>query len=122
MPSAEAVKVIHRALLGDAFAQAADLGAFVLDEDGRYVAMNDHACALSGYARSEIIGQSIGTFNPHLAEEYAAAVGARPRTGHTHIQQKDGRRIPVGYRVSATRLGAMPYLLVVCWEDEHDEP
>jgi PAS domain S-box-containing protein len=122
MPSAEAVKVIHRALLGDAFSQATDLGAFVLDEDGCYVAVNDYACTLSGYARSEIIGERIGTFNAHLAAEYGAALASPHRTGRTHIDRKDGRRVPVGYRVSATRLGAMPYLLVVCWEDEPDAP
>jgi PAS domain S-box-containing protein len=116
MPTGEAARAIQQALLGDAFASASELGAFVLDEDGRYIAVNEYACELSGYDRDEIVGREIGTFNPHLVEEYAAAIDERRgRGGETHLVRKDGKHVGVGYRTSSTRVSGIPFLLVVFW-------
>lgn len=106
---------IHQALLGDALECARGFGAFVLDEDGRYIAVNDAACELSGYTREEIVGREIGSFDAHLAEEYRSALTRPARTGRTWIERKDGTRVEVEYRTSETRVARMPYLLVICW-------
>lgn len=107
--------IIQQALLGDALEQAKGFGAFVLDDTGHYIAMNDAACALSGYARDEIVGLRIGAFNPHLAEEYAAGRSGAELSSRTWIKRKDGSRLELEYRVSETRVARMPYLLVICW-------
>jgi PAS domain S-box-containing protein len=114
----EANAMIQRVLLGDALESATDFGAFVLDEHGRYVAVNDRACELSGYTRDEIVGRTIGEFNPHLAREYAATIEDRRRGGFTFIVRKDGERIELAYRASPTRISAMPFLVVICWPAE----
>lgn len=113
--------IIHQALLGDAIDSAATLAAFVLDENGRYLAVNDAACALSGYERSEIVGATIGTFNPHLAQEHTRALARAGAGGRTWITTKDGSRVDVEYRTSETRVGRMPFLLVICWQPQPDE-
>jgi PAS domain S-box-containing protein len=107
--------VIQQALLGDALEQAKGFGAFVLDDRGRYIAVNDAACELSGYARDEIVGLRIGAFNPHLAAEYAAGRTGAQLAGQTWIARKDGTRLTLEYRASETRVARMPYLLVICW-------
>lgn len=111
----DAARAIQQALLGDAFEQATELGAFVLDEYGRYVAVNAHACELSGYDRDEIVGREIGTFNPHLAAEYAAALEQDRFEGETVFTRKDGTQIDVCFRTTRTRVSGLPFLLVVCW-------
>lgn len=111
----DATQAIHHALLGDAVGAATTLGALVLDESGRYVAVNDEACRLCGYARAEIVGSPIGSFNPHLAREYHDRVDAPGSGGTTFIERKDGRRIEIGFRASQTRIGALPFLVVVFW-------
>jgi PAS domain S-box-containing protein len=116
MVPSDAARVIHQALLGDAFERAAAIGAFVLDEHGRYVAVNEHACELSGYERDEIVGLEIGTFNPHLAAEYAAALEEGKLAGDTTLTRKDGTQVDVSFRASSTRVSGLPFLLVVCWE------
>ncbi len=110
----EASTMIQQVLLGDALASATDLGAFVLDEHGRYIAVNDLGCELSGYSRQEIVGRRVGEFNPHLARLHARAIEGR-LGGTTFIERKDGTRVDVAYRASSTRISAMPFLVVVCW-------
>jgi PAS domain S-box-containing protein len=113
--------MIQQALLGDAFEFARDFGAFVLDEHGRYIAVNDRACELSGFDRDEIVGRAIGSFNPHLARQYAEGLARRRLGGRTFIERKDGTRIDVCYRASETRVAKLPFLVVAFWPAELDE-
>ena len=112
----EARTKIQQVLLGDALEWATDLGAFVLDEQGRYLAVNDAACKLVGLSREEILGLEIGTFNPHLVAEYADVLDQGQVGGETFIVRSDGERVDLGYRVSTTRVGGMPFLVVICWQ------
>jgi PAS domain S-box-containing protein len=107
--------MIQQALLGDALEFARDFGAFVLDEHGRYIAVNDRACELSGFGRDEIVGRAIGSFNPHLARQYADGLANRRLGGRTFVERKDGTRIEVRYRASETRVSKLPFLVVVFW-------
>ena len=107
--------LIQQALLGDAVDSASGFGAFVLDEHGRYVAANDFACDLSGHAREEIVREDFGSSNAQLVRECAAALEQHRFTGTTFLTRKDGTNVPVGFRASETRVGAMPFLTVFCW-------
>ena len=111
----EARTKIQQVLLGDALEWATDLAAFVLDEDGRYIAVNDYACKLVGLSREEILGLEIGTFNPHLVDEYALVLEQGKIGGETFIVPHGGEPIDLAYRVSTTRVGGMPFLVVICW-------
>jgi PAS domain S-box-containing protein len=105
----EATDAIHRALLGDALAAASTLAAFVLEEDGRCVAVNDAACRLCGRSRQQLVGTPIGSFEPQLSELHR---GAR---GRAWLERREGGHANVEYSASATRIGAIPYVVVVCW-------
>ena len=107
--------LIQQALLGDALEFARDFGAFVLDEHGRYLTMNDRACELSGFDRDELVGREIGSFNPHLARQYAEGLASRRLGGRTFVERKDGTRVEVCYRASETRVSKLPFLVVVFW-------
>jgi PAS domain S-box-containing protein len=111
----EARSHIQQVLFGDALEWATDFGAFVLDEHGRYLAVNDYACKLVGLSREELLGLEIGSFNPHVVEEYTAVLEQGRRGGQTHIVSEDGERVDVAYRVSTTKVGGMPFLVVICW-------
>ncbi len=111
----EARTHIQQVLLGDALEWATDLGAFVLDESGRYIAVNDCACKLVGTTREEALGLEIGTFNAHLAAEYARVLEEGRLEGRTYVERSDGSRLDVAYRVSRTKVGGMPFLVVLFW-------
>jgi PAS domain S-box-containing protein len=111
-------EILQQVLLGDALEFARDFGVFVLDEHGRYLTMNDCACALAGYDRDEVVGREIGSFNPHLAREYAEGLAKRRLGGRTFIERKDGTRVEVRYRASETRVSKLPFLVVVFWPIE----
>lgn len=51
---ADALSLVHETLLGEAFSKSSML-AFAADDDMRYVAVNDAACKLLGYSRSEML-------------------------------------------------------------------
>jgi PAS domain S-box-containing protein len=114
-------ELLQQVLLGDALEFARDFGVFVLDEHGRYLTMNDCACALSGYSRDEVVGREIGTFNPHLAREYASGLAKRRLGGRTFVERKDGSRVEVCYRASETLVSKLPFLVVVFWPAEPGE-
>jgi PAS domain S-box-containing protein len=108
-------ELLRQALLGDALEFARDFGVFVLDEHGRYLTVNDCACELSGFDRDEIVGREIGSFNPHLARQYAEGLASRRLGGRTFVERKDGTRIDVCYRASETLVSKLPFLVVVFW-------
>lgn len=106
---------IQQVLLGDALEWASELAAFVLDESGRYIAVNDAGCELAGLPREEILGAAVGAFHPHLVAEFSAVMSEGRRGGETHLERADGTRVEFGYRVSGTKVGGLPYFVVVCW-------
>src|SRR5581483_2630523 len=101
--------LVQQLLLGDALEFAADLAAFVLDEHGRYIAVNDFVCQLTGYTREELLGLEIGTLNPHLAVAYAE----RRMSGTTAVRSRTGERVQLRYRASDTKVGGMSFIVVV---------
>jgi PAS domain S-box-containing protein len=113
--SIDAQSRIQHVLLGDALESATELAAFVLDEHGRYIAVNDLASELAGYARDEIVGVEIGSFNPHLAAEYADVMRSGRRGGTTFLVRRNGERVDIAYRVSRTTVTGLPFLVVLCW-------
>jgi two-component system sensor kinase FixL len=78
-----------------AYFTASPIALFVCDSGGQYLEVNGAACALTGYAREELVGMSIADI---LAGEGAGEVGERLvgllalGSGHNEIriQRKDG--------------------------------
>ncbi len=79
-------------LAPDAFFQA--------DLEGRYVAVNQAACRLVGYAREELIGKTIADLirpedRARLADDKAAMQRGTGRTGEWTLRRKDGSEVAV---------------------------
>ena len=49
----EVLRVVHGTLFGDAVLSAS-VAALVADDAGAYIAANDEACELTGYAREQL--------------------------------------------------------------------
>lgn len=100
----------------------------LLDLRGRFVEVNDAACALLGWAREELVGlDSVGLVDPTDPGEVRRYL-SRLREGtlvsagyETSCLRKDGTRLPVHVEVTAVRNDAgEPYELVAVGTDLTD--
>lgn len=99
--SAVSNALVQSTLLGELL-EHAHVGALAFDS-GRYVAANQYACELTGYARSELIGRSV------------SELGGRPEGDVTSLRRKDGAEIAVTYRAVASHLAGMSVTLGLFW-------
>jgi PAS domain S-box-containing protein len=110
---------ILNTLLGDG-AENVELGVFIYDDDGKYVAVNAHACELLGYPREELLTHHVGDFTPEGAvpdrfEEMNRREGVRV------VRRKDGSEVAVAYVVAPTRVSTFAFHLAVVWELDADD-
>jgi len=90
--------------------QAGD-GFFLSDAEGRFVDVNDRACEMLGYERSELLSMSVGDITPDQggADRYRKGfsqleVGV-PTTIEDVCRRKDGKTLPVELRAGLLELG-----------------
>ncbi|HEV2902571.1 MAG TPA: PAS domain S-box protein [Gaiellaceae bacterium] len=110
--------LVQETLLGEAL-EHAPVGAIVLDEEGRYLAVNRRACELAGYTREELLdgGAKAIAFEPQLLPDTVAHMaGGYLRPGVTRLKRKDGTPVTCEYQLGATRSGGLPFFVVVFWE------
>lgn len=110
--------MVHATLLGDALMQAR-AAAFVLDDEGHYVAVNDAATRLTGYTRSELLELRAGVdlaADAESQELYDVVAHARHQKGSSRLRRKDGSVIDVRFVTCETSIGGLPYILSLCWE------
>ena len=74
----------------------------IADHKGRYVAVNDQACALTGYSRAELLGKAIIDLTPpHAVEIYErlwdSFVRGTKQRGLYQIRRKDSSVVTVRY-------------------------
>jgi PAS domain S-box-containing protein/putative nucleotidyltransferase with HDIG domain len=91
----------------------APYGAFVSDEQGRYLEVNKAAAELTGYAQEELVRLSIADVLAPESHEWGKQHFARllrsgRSSGHGVFLRKDGTSFPA--RVDAVRLTATRYL------------
>ena len=111
-------QLVQEVILGEAL-ENAPLAALVLDDEGRYVAVNAHACELTGYDRDELIelGAAGISADPDGLDARLEALGANGSThGVSRIRRKDGSELPVAFRGGRTVAAGLPFLVVVVWE------
>jgi len=110
--SAASSALVQSTLLGELL-ENAKIAALAV-ESGRYVAANEHACELTGYERSELIGRGITELNPFAAPpEHFAELLSKRHEGVVTIRRKDGSEIEVGFRVVDTMLSGLPLVLTL---------
>ncbi|WP_459193121.1 PAS domain S-box protein [Halosimplex sp. J119] len=95
----------------EAIVETVDDGIYALDDDSRYVLVNDAFCEMVGYDREELLGAEADVlydeeYTP-IVEERAQEVAAGDREAATiefDLVRKDGSRVPV-----ETRYEPLPY-------------
>ncbi len=106
--------LIQASLLGEAI-ENGPVAVFVADEHGRYVAVNQAACALLGYSREELL--TLGATDVARYEEAPAEwVEMEVRGSHTGIStvtRKDGSTAEFAYVAGATVVAGMPVFVSV---------
>jgi PAS domain S-box-containing protein len=110
--------LMQSVLLGEAV-EHAPVAIVVIDEEGRYVAVNEHACELLGYTRSELLSMRVGDLrrDEELPPEFAEVQAHGRLDGTTELIRKDGVALRVRYRASETRIAGLLYYVSVSWPE-----
>ncbi len=104
-------------LLGEAV-EHAPVAILVADDEGRYVAANEHACELLGYTRSELLSLRVTDLASGEGVPEFAEVQAHGRhDGTTEVTRKDGVKLRLRYRASETRIAGLLYYVSISWPE-----
>jgi PAS domain S-box-containing protein len=111
---------LQRALLGEAL-DTASLAVFVFEDDEHYVAVNDAACALSGYTREELLElplRALAAEPERTLQNLERVASGRRDSGRALMRRKDGTVIEVEYRAARATIAGMPFLVAVYWRPD----
>ena len=110
--------LMQSVLIGEAV-EHAPVAILVSDEEGRYVAANEHACELLGYTREELLGLSVADLRRGDTEptEFAEVQAHGRHDGTTELTRKDGVRLRLRYRASETRIAGLLYYVSISWPE-----
>jgi PAS domain S-box-containing protein len=110
--------LMQSVLLGEAV-EHAPVAILVADEEGRYVAANEHACELLGYTRSELLGLRVGDLrgDEEMPREFAEVQAHGRHDGTTELTRRDGVVLRLRYRASETRIAGLLYYVSVSWPE-----
>jgi PAS domain S-box-containing protein len=118
-------RVIQGTLLGDG-ALAAEVAMLLADERGFYVAVNDDACELTGYARAALVSFRAGELAADEASRaiYDKLMNRRKLRGRKLVRRADGRVVQCRYWGIPTTVARLPYFVVLLWPvgEPQDEP
>jgi PAS domain S-box-containing protein len=114
--SAVTHELVQKSLVGEAL-EHGPVAVFVVDDDGRYLAVNAYACELLGYARTELLDLRVSdvSADPEARGNYSELRRAEPRTGLTRLRRSDGTELEVHFRASQTTVGGMLVYIGTCW-------
>ena len=107
----------HERVLGLAF-QRAPIAVTVSDGAAKYLAINDRACELTGYSRSELF--ELGAFGvvvapgPPAGGDLTSLPGIR--SGEAELRCRDGSTKTVAFRAATTILAQQKVRIGVWWE------
>jgi PAS domain S-box-containing protein len=115
-------RVLHATLFGDALIQA-EVAALLADDDGRYVAVNDEACDLTGYSRSRLTSLRIGKLagDERSRRIYENLARGKLR-GRKVVRRRDGDLVQCRYWCLRTTVGEhLPYFVMLLWPDPRNQ-
>ena len=110
--------LIQHALLGEAVDNG-PAAIFVMGDDRKYVAVNETACRLLGYERSELLALDPSEVVPESDVE--AHLDQLDRTGvlegRVQLRAKNGDLIPVRYWASAASAAHMRFWISIAFPE-----
>lgn len=112
--------IVLASLLGDG-AEHAEVGLFIYDDDGKYVAVNRYGAELLGYDRGELLEHDVGDFTAGGIDR-SVLLRRERREGTRVVRRKDGSEQPVAFVVTPTQVGSLWFSLAVVWELAADDP
>jgi PAS domain S-box-containing protein len=122
--SGEANLLVNATLLGEAWLNA-ELAMLVVDENGRYVATNKHACTLTGYSHQELThlraGRDLAGDEPS-SRIYEALERERRMQGKKLVRTKGGELVRCRYWGIRTTIGRLPYFVLLLWPPAEARP
>jgi PAS domain S-box-containing protein len=113
-------QVVLQALIGEA-GDCAQVGISIYDDDGRFVAVNEHAAELLGYPRDELLTRDVADFTEGGIDR-TVLLKAEIREGVRLVHRKDGTTVPVAFVVAPTRVANIGFFISVFWELPDDDP
>jgi PAS domain S-box-containing protein len=116
LASPVAHELVQKSLVGEAL-EHGPVAVFVVDDDGRYLAVNAYACELLGYTRAELLALRVSdvSADPEARATYSELRHADPRTGLTRLRRSDGSELEVQFRASQSTVGGMLVYIGTCW-------
>jgi PAS domain S-box-containing protein len=112
--------IVLASLLGDG-ADHAEIGLFIYDDDGNYVAVNRFGADLLGYDRGELLEHDVGDFTAGGIDR-TVLLRLERREGVRVVRRKDGSERTVAFIVTPTQVGSLWFYLAVVWELDPDDP
>jgi PAS domain S-box-containing protein len=106
--------LVQASLVGEAI-DAGPVLVFVFDEDGRYVAANQHACDVLGYARDELVTLSVADVAHSVAEAEPEAGASRTTRGRIQLTRKDGSTFVFEHRAQEALVAGLTVYVSVGW-------
>jgi|SRR5438067_1593728 len=108
--------VLHATLLGDAMQNVA-VAALVADEEGQYIAVNEAACALTGYSRKALTGFRAGELaaDDSSRQIYEEVMRGRRLRGRKRVRREDGHVVDCRYWALPTSVAKLPYFVLLLW-------
>jgi PAS domain S-box-containing protein len=113
-------EALHQALIGEA-GECAAFGVSVYDEDGRFVAVNQHAAELLGYSRDELLRRDVADFTKGGIDRSVLSRSTL-REGVRLIHRRDGSAVPTAFVVAPTRVANVDFFVAIWWEIPADDP
>ena len=108
--------LVQASLIGEAI-DAGPVLVFVFDEDGRYVAANQHACDALGYERDELVTLTVDdvALSPETAEAEHEAGPAQTKRGRIELTRKDGSTFVFEHRSQEALVAGLTVYVAVGW-------
>lgn len=116
MVSAVTHDLVQKSLVGEAL-EHGPVAVFVVDDDGRHLAVNAYACELLGHTRAELLDLRVPgvVVDPQAQAHYSELRRTGSYAGLTRLRRRDGSEIEMHIRASQTTVGGMLVYIGTCW-------
>jgi PAS domain S-box-containing protein len=106
--------LIAGTLIADAL-EHAELGVFLYDDEGRYVAVSRRGAEILGCERDEVVDHNVRDFTAGDVDKQTL-YSREMRRGVQMVQRKDGSQVRVGFVVTPTTIARLPHRIAIVWE------